>query len=400
MASEPKSRTRLPTTRLVRGRAVLRRGRREPIPSQGSGGLQAVIFPAVTHSPRTPEPEASVPELQLRSEALDVCVSRGPLVESRHRVHAAVVSADGVLLHGFRDEQLVTWWRSCAKPFQVLPFVREDGLAQLGWGDEELALSCASHGGEPEHVAIASAMLSRIGLEEGDLACGAHEPLTARGARLALESGRPLSRLHNNCSGKHAAMLARATLASWSTAGYERNDHPVQQGALAAVAEWARVHAHDVPLAVDGCGVTVFALPLYRMALAYARLVLAATRGDDAPARIVGAMTAHPFLVAGTDRFDTLVMDACKGRVLCKIGAEGVHTLALTDRGIGIAVKVEDGAPRAQYLPVLALLMQLGALPNPVPVSLREFASRVVRNTRGAVVGAVRLGGEMTGAIA
>ena len=349
----------------------------------------------VTISLTTPEnrPDAAADAEILRHwDSLDVLVTRGPLVESRHRVHAAVVAADGTVIYAYRNPQLVTWWRSCAKPFQVLPFVRDGGLDQLGWGDAELALACASHGGEPEHVAIASHMLSRIGLEEGDLACGAHEPLTARGARLALESGRPLSRLHNNCSGKHAAMLARAVVSSWPTAGYQHSAHLVQQGALAAVAEWSQMRADDIPLAVDGCGVTVFALPLARMALAYARFATAAANGEPEPARIVRAMTDHPFLIAGTDRFDTLLMDACAGRVLCKIGAEGVHTLALVDQGIGIAVKVEDGTPRAQFLPVLALLARLGALPDPLPASLRDYTSRLVRNTRGEVVGGVRLG--------
>lgn len=329
--------------------------------------------------------------------SLDVLVNRGALVESRHRVHAAVVSADGTLLHGWRDPHLVSWWRSCAKPFQVLPFVQDGGMARTGWGLDELALACASHGGEPEHVALAASMLARLGLEEGDLACGAHEPLTARGARLLRESGHPLSRLHNNCSGKHAAMLARAVDASWSTAGYERAEHPVQVAARATVAEWALMQPAALELAIDGCGVPVFGLPLAKMALAFARLVSAASRGDDAPSLVVNAMTRNPFLVAGTDRFDTLLMDACNGRVLCKIGAEGVHTLALLDQGIGIAIKVEDGAPRAQYLPVLAILTQLGALPDPLPETLRDFSSRVVRNTRGEVVGNIQFGDALVG---
>ena len=308
-----------------------------------------------------------------------------------------MVSAGGELLHAAGDAGVVTWWRSCAKPFQVMPLVEKDGMQKLEWREDELALACASHGGEPEHVAIAESMLRGIGLEEGDLACGPHEPLAARGARLLRESGHRLTRLHNNCSGKHAAMLAQAVIAGESTAGYETIEHPVQQRALHTVADWAAMSAADIGVAVDGCGVPVFALPLANMALSYARLVSAAARGHEHAARIVHAMTGHPFLIGGTDRFDTALMQACRGHVLCKIGAEGVHTLALVDRGIGIAVKVEDGSPRAQYPAVLAVLSLLGELPDPLPDSLREFAAKPLRNTRGEAVGELRLGSAPVG---
>jgi L-asparaginase II len=318
-------------------------------------------------------------------------VTRDGLVESRHRVHAAVVSADGALIDAARDPELRVWWRSCAKPFQVMPLLRSGGFEQVGWGVEELALACASHGGEPEHVALAGRMLSTLGLEEGDLACGPHEPLATRGARLARESGQRLTRLHNNCSGKHAAMLARAVQLKAPTTGYERASHAVQRDCHLAVAEWTGLPGEALAVGVDGCGVSVFALPLANMALSYARLVQAAATGDAASRRVVSAMTSHPFLVGGTERFDTVLMQACGGNVLCKIGAEGVHTFAIVDRALGFAIKVEDGASRAQYPAVLALLAAYGALPTPVPESLRDYLERPVRNTRGEVVGTIRL---------
>jgi len=332
--------------------------------------------------------------------SLDVLVTRGAMIESRHRVHAAVVAADGTLLLSARDPMLRTWWRSCAKPLQVLPMVAEGALDSLGWGSDELALACASHGGEPEHVALAASMLARVDLEEGDLACGAHEPLSARGARLLRESGQRLSRLHNNCSGKHAAMLARSAVRGWPTYGYERLDHPVQRSSRESVAEWAGMPTNDVQCAVDGCGVPVFGLPLANMALSFARLATAARRGDDAPARVVAAMTSHPFLVGGSDRFDTVLMEALDGKVLCKIGAEGVHTLALLDRGVGIALKVEDGTQRAQYQAVLAILNRFGMLDDVWPESLRDLAPRVVRNTRGEQVGEIVVGDSDVGSAA
>ncbi|HET9797584.1 MAG TPA: asparaginase [Gemmatimonadaceae bacterium] len=322
--------------------------------------------------------------------SLDVIVTRGAMMESRHRVHAAVVNASGTLIATARDPEIVTHWRSSAKPFQIMPLIESGGFDALGWGDDQLALGCASHGGEPEHVAIAEAMLTSIGMEQGDLACGPHEPLSQRGQRVLREAGERPTRLHNNCSGKHAAMLARAHTAGWSTYGYERAEHPVQQSCLEEVSRWSGVPASDIRLAVDGCGVTVFVLGLEPMALAYARLADAARRSQEIPSRIVHAMQTRPFLVGGTDRFDSALIEATEGRCIAKIGAEGMHCIALVDEGIGIAVKVEDGAQRAQFPAVLSVLQHFGALPRDLPPRLAEFLHRPLRNTRGEIVGDIR----------
>ena len=321
---------------------------------------------------------------------LDVVVTRGTEIESRHCVTAAVVGPNDTLVAAARDPRHVTFWRSCAKPFQIMPFIESGGLDRLGWGDDQIALACGSHGGEPEHVAIAESMLADIGLEEGDLACGPHEPLSARGQRIVRESGGFPSRLHNNCSGKHAAMLARAHTMGWPTQGYERESHPVQRAALETVSRWAGVSGSAIGRAVDGCGVPVFSMPLESMARAYARLATASRRGEEIPRRIVGAMLAQPFLVGGTDRFDTVLMQETGGRILAKVGAEGVHSLALLDEGVGVALKVEDGAQRAQGASVLRLLQYLGALPERLPARLSDFLRKSVRNTRGETVGELR----------
>lgn len=328
---------------------------------------------------------------------LDVLISRSGLVESRHRVHAAIVRADGHLLVGARDPHTVTWWRSCAKPFQVMPFVSNGGMSSLGWGIDELALACASHGGEPEHVTLATAMLDRLGLDEQALACGAHTPLAERGQQVLRASGQAARRIHNNCSGKHAAMLARAHVESWSTDGYHLRSHPVQQIALQSVAAWTGLPASALAVGVDGCAVPVFGLPLSHMALSYARLAHYAARGDDAPSRVVEAMTRRAFLVGGTGRFDTLVMDASAGRVVCKIGAEGVHTLGLLTSGVGIALKVEDGSMRAQYAAVLEVLARVGELSSPIPDELLALARPAIVNTRRAVVGSTLIGAAALG---
>ncbi len=318
---------------------------------------------------------------------IDVVVTRGAAAESIHRVSAAVVADEKVVGYAGEPER-VTYWRSCAKPFQLMPFMESGGADALEWGPDQIALACASHGGEPEHVAIAERMLSDLGLEAGDLACGAAEPLTQRGQRLLRESGGRPTRLHNNCSGKHAAMLARAQLAGWPTADYNHLDHPVQQSIVGVIEEWTDVDAAHIAIARDGCGVPVFGLPLVAMARAFSRFAGAMRVADDVAVRIGSAMLANPFLVGGTDRFDTVLMEEAPG-IVCKIGAEGVHCAAVASAGIGVALKVEDGASRAQYPALLALLQHLGALPDPLPPRLADIARRPVRDTRHEIVGEI-----------
>ncbi len=326
----------------------------------------------------------------MKSLELDVVATRGSDVESRHRVHAAVVGDDDLLIAGAHDVDVVSSWRSCAKPFQVLPLLESGAFDDLHWGDDQLALACASHGGEPEHVALAQGMLSDIGLEEGDLACGPHDPLSSRGMKLLRESGARLTRLHNNCSGKHAAMLARAHAAGWHTYGYERREHPVQRCCLQAVAAWSGVAERDVSQAIDGCGVVAFALPLENMARAWARLARAVRDGDGPAYRVVHAMQTRPFLIGGTDRFDSVLIEETDGRAIAKIGAEGVHCVAVPELGVGFAIKVDDGAQRAQFPAVLRVLQLLDVLPSTLPTRLEDFLRRPIRNTRGEIVGEIR----------
>jgi L-asparaginase II len=320
---------------------------------------------------------------------LDVLVTRGDAVESRHRVLAAVVDSRDRLVAGAGDAADTTYWRSCAKPFQLMPLLETGGFDELPWGIEELAVASASHGGEPEHVAVVESMLQDIGREEGDLVCGPHEPLSARGARLVRETGIRLSRLHNNCSGKHAAMMALAHAEDWPMRGYERAEHPVQQAVAESVARWTGVPSERLTRAVDGCGVVVFGMPLEAMARAYARFGEAYRRCEEVPRRIVEAVRARPLLFGGTDRFDTVLLEETDGRILAKIGAEGVHSAMVPDAGIGVAVKVVDGASRAQFPALLRLLQHVGALPETLPPRLAELLRRPVRNTRGEHVGIV-----------
>ncbi len=322
---------------------------------------------------------------------LDVIVTRGDAVESSHRVHAAVVDSRDRFIGGARDPEFVCFWRSCAKPFQAMPLVESGGFDAYGWGDEELALTCASHGGEPEHIAIVEAMLATLGLEEGDLACGPQEPLSPRGAKILRDCGARIKRTHNNCSGKHTGMLALAKCKGWSIAGYERESHPVQQAMLNQVALWTGTLPAQIEIAIDGCGASVFGLSLERMARAYARFGAAVQRGEEIPSRIAHAIGANPFLVGGTDRIDSIIIEETEGRVITKIGAEGVHSAVVLESGIGLALKVEDGNSRAQAPALVRLLQELDALPYPLPPRLEEILSRPVRNTRGEIVGETKM---------
>lgn len=327
----------------------------------------------------------------IKTYELDVAVTRGDGIESEHRVHAAVVGEGDELVGAAHDADAFTYWRSCAKPFQVIPFLSSGGFDDLGWGDEQLAVSCASHGGEPEHVALVEGMLRDIGMEEGDLACGPHEPSSQRGAKIVRESGERPTRVHNNCSGKHTAMLALARHKGWAAQGYERREHHVQRGILHEIALWTDVPCAKITQAVDGCGVVVFGMTLERMARAYSRFAVASARGEEVPARVIGAMSRHPFLVGGTDRFDSALIAETGGRVVSKVGAEGVHCALLPERGIGVAIKVEDGAQRAQVPALLRLLQELDALPAQLSPRLSEWMRKPVKNTRGECVGEVMM---------
>jgi L-asparaginase II len=317
-------------------------------------------------------------------------VWRGGRVESRHRVRACVADAAGRVVLAFGDVDEPVFPRSAVKPFQALALVETGAAEAFGVGEEELALACASHGGEPTHVSLVEAWLARLGLGEDDLACGAHPPLHAPAAAALARSGQTPRRVHNNCSGKHTGMLAAARHRGWPTRGYERVDHPVQRHGAAALALLAGLERLPEP-GIDGCGLPNHPLPLRALARAAATLVdqagQAAGRGA-ALARIAAAMRAHPLLVAGTGRCCTAVMQAAPG-VVAKTGAEGVYLGAIADSGLGVAVKAEDGATRAAETAFLAVLDRLGALGEAARAELARWRRPTLRNFAGQPVGEI-----------
>lgn len=316
-------------------------------------------------------------------------VLRGDVVESVHRVHVAVVHAEQGLIASAGNPAHQSFVRSAIKMFQVLPFVEAGGVDEFKLTGQELALCTASHGGEPFHVAAARSILAKARVTEAALACGPHLPLHEPTAQAMVATGQKPGRIHNNCSGKHAGMIACCVRYQWVTNGYHKPSHPLQQRVRSTLERWTRVNADEVAQAVDGCGLPTFALALDAVAEGCARFAAAAA-ADGAPATIFRAMVGHPEYVAGTDRLDTDLMRAAGGRLFAKVGAEGFYCAGVPSMEIGVALKVEDGAKRAAEPALLAVLRAIDAIGAAELDRLENYAQPAIFNTREEAVGSIR----------
>ena len=326
-----------------------------------------------------------------RRPALQVVVERGRTEESRHRVHAVVAEASGAVVRCWGDSDRVVLLRSAAKPFQAVPLIEDGAADHFGLAEKEIALCCGSHNSEDVHVATARSILAKAGVAESRLACGPHRPLLSRRAREMAEAGVRPSPVTSNCSGKHAGMLALAAHHGWPLDGYEGPDHPVQRRIAREVDRWMGTSAQaEAAWEVDGCGVPTFAVPMAVAAVGAARLAVA-SRAPGPAQRVVGAMTRHPFMVAGTKRLCTRLMEEERGRLFAKVGAEGIYVAGDPERGVGVALKVEDGAWRAAPPALMAVLDRAGLLSPGVAETLAEFASPSLTNTLGDAVGRIRV---------
>ena len=317
-------------------------------------------------------------------------VSRGNLVESRHRVHIAVVDSGGRLRAHAGDPKFIAFARSAIKPMQAVPVMTDGVAAQFQFTDVEIAMCCASHSGEQRHVQAVQGMLRKVGISEESLACGAHMPMGKQAAQDLADRGLKPTRVHNNCSGKHAGMLGLAQTQGWTLAGYHEQDHPVQMRITRELAAWTDMEPDDFGIGIDGCGVITFALPVERMALAFARFAKAARTRAEPAAQIVHAMVQNPEYVAGTARLCTELMRVTHGRVFAKVGAEGVYCAGVPGAELGVALKVEDGATRAAEPALIATLKALAILADDEVAGLTAFAEPDVTNTRDEVVGGLR----------
>lgn len=330
-----------------------------------------------------------------------VKVTRGGLTESRHRGHVVAVEPDGNIVAYLGAPQTVTFLRSSAKPFQALPLLTSGAADHFGFTDREVALACASHNGEPIHTEIVASMLRKIGLGPEALKCGDHEPYGVEAAAELRARGEAPSALHNNCSGKHAGMLAAALHLGAPIETYYKPENPVQIAIAKAVAQFSDVLVEDLAVGTDGCSVPVFGITVKAMALAYARLVSPPASFDEATrnacSRIVHVMSTYPELIGGTsDRLDTEIMRAAPGRLISKVGAEGVYTAGINPceewpQGLGIALKIEDGENhRARPTVVIEALRQLGVLRDESLEAVAKYAFFPILNRPGEVVGEVR----------
>jgi L-asparaginase II len=315
---------------------------------------------------------------------------RGEVVESIHRVHVAVVHAEKGLIASAGNPAHHSFVRSSIKMFQVMPLVEGGGLARFQLTGEELALCTASHGGEPFHVAAAQSILDKARVTAAALACGPHLPLHEKTATAMVRAGEAPQPIHNNCSGKHAGMLAHCVQQQWVTSGYHTAAHPLQQRVVTTLAKWMRINREDISLATDGCGLPTFAIALDAVAEGCARFSAAVAAGDPAPATIFNAIVAHPEYVAGTDRLDTDLMRVTGTRLFAKVGAEGFYCAGIPSMKLGVALKVEDGNKRAAEPAILAVLQAIDAIGGHELYRLSRYSSPPLLNTLDENVGHLR----------
>jgi L-asparaginase II len=336
-------------------------------------------------------------------------VSRGAIIESRHAGAIVALQPDGQIIARLGDENFITSTRSTIKPIQAIPFVASGAADRFHISEQELAVACASHGGEVMHTETVAAMLARIGLTESHLRCGAHLPYNEDAARNLQEAGEPFTQLHNNCSGKHTGMLATCLHNNWPTEDYIIKEHPLQQKIISLFRQLGEL-PEELAVAIDGCSAPTFGVPLKSLALAFARLARFTTLQHaaadsysaafdsgtvQATQRIVKAMLAHPEMVGGTGRLDTSLMRTARGSLFCKIGAEATYVIGVLPcdkypEGLGIALKIQDGATRALATVVIETLAQLGVLDETQLAELAVFHKPVLKNYRGLQVGEVR----------
>lgn len=316
---------------------------------------------------------------------LVVEVTRGPAVESRHDVHAVLVNGKGEITASYGDPKHPTFPRSSIKALQAIALVETGAAASFGLSNAELALACASHGGEKRHILTAKKWLEKIGLDETALECGAHAPYSAPHT--------PATILANNCSGKHTGMVTLSLFMQENHKGYTKPDHPAQQKILSTVGEMCGVTITPHNCGIDGCSAPNPVMPLENLAKGFAAFMnpqgLSMARGA-ACRQLYQAMVENPGLVGGEGRLDTVLMEAAKGKIACKVGGEAVYACVIPEKDTAIAVKVQDGAIRAAYAALFALLEKHKLADDTVLDAIRSFCLPLQKNWRGLEVGIIR----------
>jgi L-asparaginase II len=329
-------------------------------------------------------------------------LTRGPLIESVHFGALAIVDNKGKLVAGLGDENFIANLRSSAKPFQSLPLIEAGGADFFHLSQREIAITCASHSGTDEHVAVLKGIQEKIGVTEANLQCGVHPPMDEPTAQALLLRGEDPTPNRHNCSGKHTGMLAQAILARQPVDNYLSREHEIQKRILRTFSEMLDLVPEDIIIGIDGCSAPTFAAPLRNAALGFARLADPTGLPEALAAAlrlIASSMMANPDMVGGPGAFDTLLMEAGGGKIVCKSGAEGYQGIALLpgalgpgSPALGITYKIIDGdqSGRARPLVGAALLQQLGALSEEQMARLKNYLPRPITNWRGIEVGEIR----------
>lgn len=320
-------------------------------------------------------------------------VTRGGMVESIHDVVACAVDASGRTIFSLGDIEASIYLRSSAKPFIAAAAINAGVREKFDLQESEIAVMAASHAGQPFHVAAVRSILTKIGLDESALQCGVHPPYNVEAARELEVSGQRPTALHNNCSGKHAGILAMCKAIGADPATYMDAGNPAQQRILALCARASGTTVDDFEIGIDGCGIPVYATPVRNAALSFMRL---ATLQDFSPEDrraieiVRSAMIAYPEYVSGTGEFDARLMESAAGNIASKSGAEAVHGTAILDCGVGLMVKCVDGTSRARTPAVLAILRYLALLDDSALTKLADLERPIVYNRAGRVVGEIR----------
>lgn len=319
-----------------------------------------------------------------------VLVYRGDLVENIHRGDMAVADVKGRVIASVGDISKKSYMRSAAKPIQAVNVVMSGALEEYGITDKELAIMCASHRGDKEHVETINGILGKLGLDKSFLKCGVLKPLDEKRASEMLRDGVEFDEVTCNCSGKHSGMLATCQKRGYPLENYTDPEHPLQKEILRIISLFSEVREEDISIGIDGCGVPVFGMPVYNMALAYAKMADPSSLEDSygkAAKRIVNAMVTYPEMVSGEGGFDTMLMRIAKGRLFCKMGADGVFCVGIRDRGWGLAVKIEDGDSTSSYSAVCEALYQMEILSESEMKELESFRYKIVYNNHKVAVG-------------
>ncbi len=313
-------------------------------------------------------------------------VTRGGTVESRHRGTFIICDMEGNVKLSAGDTAKPVFPRSAIKSFQCMPLIESGAADRFALNDEEIAICCSSHHGEPDHVRVARAILKKCGAPESDLECGAHAP-SARNAFIALiRAGGEPSSIHNNCSGKHSGMLALAEHLGAPHEGYTEIGHAVQQAVASVIERLCDVDLGTAAVGIDGCSVPNWAIPLRQLAIGFARMAQAECIAGQ---RIIAAVRANPFLIAGTKHFDTEVMQDVP-RLFIKVGAEGVYCGCIPHAGLGFALKIDDGASRGAQVAIASALSKLDCWTEGERKALQLHSVETLSNWRKLQVGDIR----------